>query len=119
MTHAPDDQSTLPGGDNPYVGPRNFEDNERERRLFFGRDREGADLLSLVLAERLVLFYAPSGAGKSSLLNARLFPGLRDEGFTILGRARAGGQLPDGIALETVANVYAFNVLRDIDRGQT
>ena len=119
MTHAPDDQSTLPGGDNPYVGPRNFEDNERERRLFFGRDREGADLLSLVLAERLVLFYAPSGAGKSSLLNARLFPGLRSEGFTILGRARAGGQLPDGIALENVANVYAFNVLRDIDRGQT
>ncbi len=119
MTHAPDDQSTMPGGDNPYVGPRNFEDNERERRLFFGRDREGADLLSLVLAERLVLFYAPSGAGKSSLLNARLFPGLRAEGFTILARARAGGQLPDGIALDSVANVYTFNVLRDIDRGQT
>lgn len=109
----------MPAGDNPYVGPRNFEDNERERRLFFGRDREAADLLSLVLAERLVLFYAPSGAGKSSLLNARLFPGLRDEGFTILARARAGGQLPDGIALEQVANIYAFNVLRDIDHGQT
>ena len=119
MTHTPDAQPAMPGGDNPYVGPRNFEDNDRERRLFFGRDREASDLLSLVLAERLVLFYAPSGAGKSSLLNARLFPGLRAEGFTILGRARAGGQLPDGIALESVANVYAFNVLRDIDRGQT
>lgn len=118
-TPATTNQPSMPGGDNPYVGPRNFEDNERERRLFFGRDREAADLLSLVLAERLVLFYAPSGAGKSSLLNARLFPGLRAEGFTLLGRARAGGQLPDGIALEQVANVYSFNVLRDIDRGQT
>jgi len=112
-------QPSVPGSGNPYIGPRNFEDNERERRLFFGRDREAADLLSLVLAERLVLFYAPSGAGKSSLLNARLLPGLRAESFTILGRVRVGGQLPEGIALESVANVYVFNVLRDIDRGQT
>lgn len=45
---------------NPYIGPRPFGDNARERRLFFGRDRESADLLSLVLAERIVLFLWPS-----------------------------------------------------------
>ena len=118
-THLSTSQPPLSKGDNPYIGPRNFEDNERERRLFFGRDREAADLLSLVLAERLVLFYAPSGAGKSSLLNARLLPGLRTEGFTLLGRVRVGGQLPQSIALESVANIYIFNILRDIDRGQT
>ena len=52
---------------NPYVGPRTFQKNEGH--LFFGRDRETRDLLSLVSAEKLVLFYAQSGAGKSSLIN--------------------------------------------------
>ncbi|MFN3982917.1 MAG: hypothetical protein ACK4SA_21265 [Caldilinea sp.] len=82
---------------NPYVGPRPFADTETERRLFFGRERESADLLSLVMADRIVLFYAPSGAGKSSLINARLLPALREEGFTILGKARVGGELPPNI----------------------
>jgi len=46
---------------NPYVGPRTFTYAERER--FFGREREARELLSLVISERLVLFYAQSGAG--------------------------------------------------------
>ena len=108
------DDITLSGGENPYIGPRPFGDTARERRLFFGRDREGADLLSLVLAERLVLFYAPSGAGKSSLLNARLLPALREEGFTMLGTVRVGRQLPTTVSLPALANVYIFNLLRDL-----
>ena len=68
---------------NPYVGPRTF--SERQRHLFFGREREARDLLARVLSERLLLFYAQSGAGKSSLLNTRLIPQLRDEeGFVVL-----------------------------------
>ena len=59
---------------NPYVGPRSFE--RKERALFFGREREARDLLALAISKRLVLFYAPSGAGKSSLINARLIPSL-------------------------------------------
>jgi hypothetical protein len=47
-----------------------------------------------------VLFYAPSGAGKSSLINARLLPALRDEGFAVLGTVRVGGQLPDKLPLK-------------------
>lgn len=108
------DDIMLSGGENPYIGPRPFGDTARERRLFFGRDREGADLLSLVLAERLVLFYAPSGAGKSSLLNARLAPALREEGFTLLGTVRVGRQLPVTVSLPALANVYIFNLLRDL-----
>jgi WD40 repeat protein len=110
-----DDNTPAPDGGNPYIGPRPFGDNARERRLFFGRDRESADLLSLVLAERLVLFYAPSGAGKSSLINARLLPALRDEGFAVLGTVRVGGQLPAGLSLDALSNVYIFNLLRDLD----
>src|ERR671922_1335191 len=81
---------------NPYVGPRMFRTDEGN--LFFGREREALDLLSLVVSDRLVLFYAQSGAGKSSLINTRLIPDLRDEGdFKIfpVGRIRrdevAGG----------------------------
>ena len=47
---------------NPYVGPRTF--LEEEGRFFFGRRREARDLQARVVSERLLLFYAQSGAGK-------------------------------------------------------
>jgi hypothetical protein len=62
---------------NPYVGPRTFV--EAQRRLFFGRDREARDLTARIVAERLLLFYAQSGAGKSSLLNARVIGAAREK----------------------------------------
>ena len=34
---------------NPYIGPRSF--TRKERELFFGRDREARELLSLVISE--------------------------------------------------------------------
>ena len=85
---------------NPYVGPRTF--GYEQRHLFFGREHEARDLLARVLSERLLLFYAQSGAGKSSLLYTRLIPQLQEEkGFVVLpvgrggrraaGRGRAGG----------------------------
>jgi len=49
---------------NPYIGPRPFE--RADGINFFGRTRETRDLLSLIMAERVVLFYAQSGAGKTS-----------------------------------------------------
>lgn len=57
---------------NPYVGPRTF--SYEERHLFFGREREARDILARALSERLLLFYAQSGAGKSSSLHTRLVP---------------------------------------------
>ena len=79
---------------NPYVGPRTF--SREQGGLFFGREQEARDLLGRVISERLLLFYAQSGAGKSSLINARLIPGLggrglrRAAGGPSLGRAAAG-----------------------------
>lgn len=99
---------------NPYVGPRTFEEGDGDR--FFGREREARTLLSLVIADPLVLFYAQSGAGKSSLLNARLIPQLRERGFEVLPVGRVGGALPEG--LEPVANVFTFNLLASLDRGR-
>ncbi len=64
-----------------YKGMTPFQDREIDRKTFFGRDRESRSLLSLVLAERLVVLFARSGMGKSSLLNAGLLKPLRHSGY--------------------------------------
>ena len=101
-----------PGETNPYVGPRTFTRAEAGR--FFGREREASELLSLVISQRLVLFYAQSGAGKSSLINTRLVPRLEREGFAVLPVARVGGELLSDAA--PVENVFLFNLMQSIDR---
>ncbi len=62
---------------NPYPGPRPFVAGEK----LYGRDREVTKLFYLLSAERIVVLHSPSGAGKSSLLNAGLVPRLRAERF--------------------------------------
>ena len=100
---------------NPYVGPRTFTEQEADR--FFGRELEARDLLALVISERLVLFYAQSGAGKSSLINTRLIPGLRDRGFEVLPVGRVSGELPPGIEAEAVDNIFTFNLIQSLTQA--
>lgn len=100
---------------NPYVGPRTF--RKDEGHLFFGREREERDLLALVATEQLVLFYAQSGTGKSSLVNTRLIPGLEEKGYEVLPVGRvSGGDLPSGIE---VGNVYVCNLMRNMVKRET
>ncbi|HOU12177.1 MAG TPA: WD40 repeat domain-containing protein [Anaerolineae bacterium] len=94
---------------NPYVGPRPYERGDAYK--FYGRNREARDLLALLLAERVVLFYAKSGAGKTSLLNAQVIPALEKEGVRVLPVARVSSDVPPGIAPDTVGNVFVFSVL--------
>jgi DNA-binding beta-propeller fold protein YncE len=94
---------------NPYVGPRAYE--QRERELFFGRDRETNELFSLVCAHPVVLFYSQSGAGKTSLLNAGVIPRLKAQGDQVFGVARVGGKLPKETDEARLLNVFVFNAL--------
>jgi len=94
---------------NPYIGPRPFQ--RGERRNFYGRNREARDLLALVKAERVVLFYAQSGAGKTSLLNAQIIPALEEDGFHVLPVARVGGDLPPGVTPQSVPNIFVFSAI--------
>ena len=55
---------------NPYIGPRPFQ--REEKRLFFGREKIADELLSRITDNKIVIFYAQSGAGKTSLINAYL-----------------------------------------------
>ncbi|TNE50224.1 MAG: hypothetical protein EP344_17470 [Bacteroidetes bacterium] len=55
-----------------YPGVRPFETHEQH--LFFGRSRDIEELYDLILLERLVVLFAKSGYGKSSLIKAGLIP---------------------------------------------
>ncbi len=80
-------QALLP---NPYVGPRSFQTGE----ALYGRDHEIRDLLGLLIAERIVLLHSPSGAGKTSLVQAALIPRLQEQEFTILPVMRVSLEPP-------------------------
>jgi tetratricopeptide (TPR) repeat protein len=64
---------------NPWPGLRAF--GESDRDYFFGRDREAAELFSLVQRASVVVLYGQSGLGKTSLLQAGLFPRLKTLDF--------------------------------------
>jgi len=64
-----------------YPGAQPFSDDELSRKTFFGRERESADLANKILANRLVVVYAKSGLGKTSLLNAGVAQRLRSEKY--------------------------------------
>ncbi len=76
--------------DNVYVGPRPFETGE----TLYGRACEAEELLSLLIAERVVLLYSPSGAGKTSLVQACLVPAMKEEGFLAAPVIRVGLRPP-------------------------
>jgi photosystem II stability/assembly factor-like uncharacterized protein len=63
-----------------YPGAQPFRDDEFSRRTFFGREPASIALTDQILANRLVIVYAKSGLGKTSLLNAGTAPRLREAG---------------------------------------
>ncbi len=79
---------------NPFVGPRPIQRGEP----LHGRSKEIRELYNRVQARRIVVLHSPSGAGKSSLVQAGLIPRLESNGFDVwtpirvnLDPARLGG----------------------------
>jgi YVTN family beta-propeller protein len=106
--------------ENPFVGPRPFGRNPEDQLLFFGRTYETEEILTLILSHQLILIYAQSGTGKTSILNANVIPELEKEGFKVLPTARVGISPYDidetNIAKGSkkdlvVSNHYMFNAL--------
>lgn len=64
---------------NPFIGLRTYE--EADAIFFRGRKSSTSDLFTMISENDVVVLHAESGEGKSSLLNAGLFPMLRDERF--------------------------------------
>src|SRR5215218_2344977 len=105
--------ATVQAGLNPYVGPRAFQPGE----TLYGRDREVVALLDLVLAERIVLLHSPSGAGKTSLIQAALVPRLEQEDFEVLPVIRVSLEPPVGTDLGARFNRYVLSALMSLEEG--
>ena len=107
----PIDRSTAPPprtAEEPYVGPQPFEN--RHAAYFFGRNREAEDLVSLVLAHPVVLLYSPSGAGKSSVINAKVVPILLEREHCEVLTTRVTGPFP-AEHVQEISNLFVFQAL--------
>lgn len=98
----------------PYPGPRPFEEDEQD--VFFGRDAETRELVSLVVAHPAVLLYAASGAGKTSLLNAGVIPMLQAHGFEVLPLLRIGTSVQNA-PVSGEQNVYTAAILSNLEEA--
>jgi tetratricopeptide (TPR) repeat protein len=67
-----------------YPGAWPFSDREIDQRLFFGREIEITELFQQLLSVDLLVMYGKSGLGKTSILQAGIFPLLRKQGFVPL-----------------------------------
>jgi WD40 repeat protein len=99
----------------PFIGPRPFQ--ERDRDFFFGREHEAIELASLITAHPLMLLYAQSGAGKTSLLNASLIAMLRTDEIEVLPVARVRGKEGEAREGAGIKNIYVYNALRYLAGG--
>lgn len=83
---------------NPFVGPRPIQRGER----LHGRDVELRELYHRLQARRIVVLHSPSGAGKSSLVQAGLIPRLEANAFDVWTPIRLNldpsglGDVPEG-----------------------
>lgn len=67
-----------------YPGAQPFSDSIISEKIFFGRQHESEELADKIMASRLVVLYAKSGMGKTSLINAGVSPILRKEMYVPL-----------------------------------
>lgn len=85
--------------DNPWAGLSSYQDPDdcAEPLKFCGRNNESYDVTQLIEDNILVTLYGKSGTGKTSLLNAGVFPRLRHHRY-----------LPISIRLAMEANGISF-----------
>ena len=96
---------------NPWAGLASYEDPETaERKLkFCGRDDDSYDVAKLIMGNVFVTLYGKSGIGKTSLLNAGVFPELREEAFTPIS-------LRIGMRDEETPSSYQTMIVEAIER---
>ncbi len=96
-----------------YPGARPF--TPEQQHLFFGRSKAVRELYALLQMEQLIVLYAKSGLGKSSLLNAGIVPQIERDGkltpLNIRFNAWTEGKT------ETPAQITRDSLLSDYDQS--
>lgn len=95
----------------PYVGPRAIRADES----FHGREREARELRGELLAGGAILLHAPSGAGKTSLIQAAIVPWCEQDRFQVCAAhtprfSALRVNLPPPAELDVV-NRYVFSLV--------
>jgi len=96
---------------NPFPGPVPL----TEKDQIFGREREKKELIDRLIADRLVLLYSPSGAGKSSLLNAGVLQKMRERKYRTHKPIRVGYDPPAGLDV----NRYEWSCANSLEIAYT
>jgi len=97
----------------PYVGPRPF--GPADKDIFFGREIEIEDIVSLILAHKILIIYAQSGVGKTSVLNAGVIPRLEQEHSTVY-TARVKGLPVDDTKKN--GNIFVNNSIESMKKDE-
>nr|WP_062337911.1 tetratricopeptide repeat protein [Herbidospora sakaeratensis] len=92
----------------PYVGPRAF--LRQDSGKYFGREREAHEVCDLWRSNQLTVLYGPSGAGKTSLINAGVLPLLDPSQNDVLpvGRVAHTSTTPSTALPEHNPHTYAL-----------
>jgi tetratricopeptide (TPR) repeat protein len=100
----------------PYLGTRPFLLADHDR--FFGRGTDSKTLLELWQDNRITLLTGPAGSGKTSLLNAGIFPLLKQDRTNVLpaGRISYGSAFPSAALPEH--NPFTLALLRSWSPGE-
>ena len=106
---------TVPSGgntgdqvENPYVGPVPF----TKGQTLYGREADVQALVDLVMAKRIVLLISPSGAGKTSMIQAALIPQI-EKRFNVLPVVRLDAMPRDGAPH---CNPYVYATLQVLEK---
>ena len=99
----------------PYKFLDSYEPSDRD--AFFGRQRETEILVSDIILSRLVVLFAKTGTGKTSLINAAVRPALEQRGFvTFFVRVRQDptASAREELAADSRVGDFATTSLRDL-----
>ena len=97
--------AAAPDALNPYKAAQSY--GPLDGDLFFGRDADGATIARFLIGKPVSVLSAPSGIGKTSLLQAKVLPLLEQEGWhTVLARPRDD-------AIKSLLAAFAEHLLPD------
>ncbi len=106
-----------------FIGLESY--TEAQSNIFFGRDEEIDRLTNLIKSNTLTIVFGKSGTGKTSLLNAGVFPRLRKDYFLPFRiRLEFKDNSPDLVTqikniLKSEIDKYGFKVENDPDSKTT